>query len=328
MPVSALTVRQIEAFRAVMATGGITRAATVLDVSQPSVSRIVAELEASIGVRLFERAGRRLAPTEEGEALYAEVERAFLGLGHIEAVARNLKTHKRGALNVVLPPHLVPLVTETFLVGFSAQNPDVSLSVEVQTTRRALERSVLDQGNIGITFEALDDPNLSSLSLGEIEAICLVPSAHKLARRRRPVEAADLGAERLVGYMSDAPFRRNLDQRLRGAGITPDYVAEARTTAAVCQLAAGLGAIAVIQTPGIDPFATDRLVARPFRPAITTEIILAWRRPRPTTRVAADFLEHVDRTAKRHPALGASARWTQPTRPRRRDAGPTAGGHR
>src|SRR5688572_6707474 len=161
-PVSALTVRQIEAFRAVMATGGITRAAAVLDVSQPSVSRIVAELESSIGVRLFERAGRRLAATEEGEALYAEVERAFLGLEHIEAVARSLKAHKRGALNLVLPPHLVPLVTETLLVGFIAQNPDVSLSLEVQTTRRALERSIVDQGTIGITLDDLDDPNLSS----------------------------------------------------------------------------------------------------------------------------------------------------------------------
>jgi DNA-binding transcriptional LysR family regulator len=328
VPVSALTVRQIEAFGAVMATGGITRAAAVLDVSQPSVSRIVAELEASIGVRLFERSGRRLAPTEEGEALYAEVERAFLGLGHIEAFARNLKAYKRGALNLVLPPHLVPLVTETLLVGFSAQNPDVSLSVEVQTTRRALERSILDQGTIGITFEALDDVNLSSVSLGQIEAVCLVPSAHRLARQRRPVEAGDLRDERLVGYMSDAPFRRSLDQRLRSTGVTANYVAEARTTAAVCQLAAGLGAIAVIQTPGIDPFVSDRLAARPFQPAIRTEIILAWRRPRPTSRAASDFLEHVGKMAKRNAGRGLTARWTISTRPPGRGTRKSTTGHR
>jgi DNA-binding transcriptional LysR family regulator len=308
--VSALTVRQIEAIRAVMAAGGITRAAEVLDVSQPSVSRIVAELESSIGVRLFERAGRRLTPTEEGEALYAEVERTFLGLGHIEAAARNLKAHERGALNLVLPPHLVALVTEAFLVDLSKQHPDVSLSVEVQTTRRALERSIVEQGDIGITFEALDDPRVSSVSLGHVEAVCLLASDHRLARRRRAVEATELRDERLVAYMPDAPFRRSLEQVLRAAGVAAHYVAEARTTEAVGQLAAGLGAIAVIQKHGIHPFVSDRLVALPFRPAISTEIILAWRRPRPTSRAASGFLDHVDRMTRRNAGLGFTARWT------------------
>ena len=64
-----LNLRQIEAFRSVMLTGTVVGAARLMSVTQPAVSRAVGLLELRIGYTLFERRGRRLVATPEGEAL-------------------------------------------------------------------------------------------------------------------------------------------------------------------------------------------------------------------------------------------------------------------
>ena len=65
-----MKIRQLEAFRAVMVWQTVTRAAEALHVSQPAVTRLIADLEESVGFQLFSRIRGRLHPTAEGEALY------------------------------------------------------------------------------------------------------------------------------------------------------------------------------------------------------------------------------------------------------------------
>ncbi len=68
----AITLRQIEAFRAVMEAGTVVEAAGLMHLSQPAVSRLVGELEATLGYALFARVKGRLARTEEGTSSSAK----------------------------------------------------------------------------------------------------------------------------------------------------------------------------------------------------------------------------------------------------------------
>ncbi len=75
-----MNLRQIEAFRLVMLRGSMTAAAEELGTSQPSISRLIGELEASTGLTLFVRNGGRIRATDAGSAFYREVDRSFVGL--------------------------------------------------------------------------------------------------------------------------------------------------------------------------------------------------------------------------------------------------------
>src|SRR5690625_7672400 len=83
-PEETMKQRQVEAFRAVMQFGSITAAAQALGVTQPAVSRLIADLEYAISFLLFERRGARLLPTREAIELYGEVERMYYGLDRLE----------------------------------------------------------------------------------------------------------------------------------------------------------------------------------------------------------------------------------------------------
>lgn len=86
-------------FEAAARSGSFTRAAAELNVTQPAVSRMLARLEASLGVKLFERASKGAVLTEEGELLYRKIADGFRS---IEAGLRELESRRRGAETITL----------------------------------------------------------------------------------------------------------------------------------------------------------------------------------------------------------------------------------
>jgi DNA-binding transcriptional LysR family regulator len=86
-----VNIRQLEAFRAVMIARSTTGAAELLDVSQPAVSRLIVQLEASLELTLFDRSSGRLAPTPEALLLHEEVERTVVSVDKIRELAREIK---------------------------------------------------------------------------------------------------------------------------------------------------------------------------------------------------------------------------------------------
>ncbi len=270
----ALTLKQIEAFQAVMATGSVTRAAAHLGVSQPAISRMIADLEGSIGFALFARTSRQLVPTIRARTLQVEVERAFLGLKHLEVIADALREHGEGQLRLAVVPSLVPIISSRLLAPFAKLYPTASLSIEVVATLNALDWLTIRQCDIGITFEIMSGRGFDIRRIGQTEAACVLPAGHALARRGEPVRPKDLAGETFISYMTDSGFRGDLDRALAQAGVAFDRRFDVRTTAAACELVAALGAVTVVPTPGPQLAADRRLAMLPFVPRLSSDVIL------------------------------------------------------
>lgn len=95
-----MNLRQLEAFRATIRSGSITEAAKMMRISQPSVSRLIADLERSAGFPLFARVGRGLAPTVEGKTFYKGVEGMFVGIDRLEDLAMSIRTSQGGTISI------------------------------------------------------------------------------------------------------------------------------------------------------------------------------------------------------------------------------------
>lgn len=283
----ALTLRQLEAFRALMSVGSVTRGAKLLGVSQPTMSRLLADMETETGLVLFERSSRGLQPTPEAVAFDQEVERAFAGLSQLEAVARSMRGASR--LSVAVTPSLVPGLAETLFAPFARRHPDVVLSIDVQTTRRTLEWVVSRQVDFGITFESVSSPDLAVTVIGQTEAACMIPQTHRLAAKSGPLAQSELNGQDFIAFKQDSLFRQQLDRLFDAAGIAPRVRAEARTTQAACLLAAALPAITVIPS-GATHGGFEKLVSRPIHPPIASDIVVVHSASRPLSAIARDFL--------------------------------------
>ncbi|RZM04112.1 MAG: LysR family transcriptional regulator, partial [Variovorax sp.] len=137
-----MKIRQLEAFRAVMTWQTVTRAAEALHVSQPAVTRLIADLEESVGFLLFSRIRGRLYPTAEGQALYEEVERSLLGVERIARTAEEIRSLQRGTLQIAAAPVLALSFLPRAIAEFLGDHTDIRISLANHSSRTVLDMVV------------------------------------------------------------------------------------------------------------------------------------------------------------------------------------------
>ena len=99
-----MRLRQIEVFHAVYSSGTMTNAAAKLNVSQPSVSKVLAHAEQQLGYRLFDRVKGKLIPTPEAHQLFKHVREVYEDVDRLRHVASNLKAASAGRIRVASTP--------------------------------------------------------------------------------------------------------------------------------------------------------------------------------------------------------------------------------
>jgi aminoethylphosphonate catabolism LysR family transcriptional regulator len=224
-----MNLAQLRAFNAVAGTGGFTRAAARLGVTQPTLSGQVKALEEAYGVELIERRGRQLALTQTGAALL-DLTRRIFGLAEeaeqLLAAARGLERgHLR--LGADAPYHVLPA-----LGAFTQRYPKLRLSLTVGNSE-ALLRDLFDHRiDVAVVANLAPDPRLHALA---------VRKTHPWARRKW-VKPAELAGERLVLREPGSSTRRVFETAMAAAGIALEEVIEINSREAVREaVAAGLG---------------------------------------------------------------------------------------
>lgn len=289
----ALTLRQIDAFRAVMLTGTATEAARVLGISQPAISRLIADLEVEIGFKLFDRVGRRVAPTAEAQILIEEVKRALIGLDQIKETAVEIGKFRYSRLRLVSIPSVASTIVVDLIRRFSEEYPETFVSLEVSASDSAVEWVVSRQCDLGIATPAIRSPAFGCSTLLVGVSRCILPNDHRLAAKRK-LTPKDLEGESFISFRPDSVFRARVDAVFQEAGINRVMKYEARTTEVICSMVeAGMG-VSIIGPLGIDDDREKRFVSRPFSPAPKLELSLMWSTHRPISAPAQRFVEVVE----------------------------------
>lgn len=286
-----------------MTSGSVTKAGDVLGLGQPAVSRLIADLETTVGFALFLRGARTLMPTAKAHDLAREVERSFLGMHHIRATAHRLAASSPGVVRLAVVPSLVTDVAHDLIGPFAKAHPDIAVAIEVLATLEAAERLDEVGCDLGFTNEYTQAKGLHAEPIARQDAVCLVPRRHRLARLGRPVRAKDLAGERFISFMPASRFRRQLDRLFAQARVEPDLRYEVRTTAAACEMVLALDAAAIVPVaPRVE--AASRLRLIPFSPALTSEVVLLRLRHRALAPAAEMFVNFLSERLSRGPQPG------------------------
>ncbi|MBL6457557.1 LysR family transcriptional regulator [Belnapia sp. T6] len=180
--------QQLTVFRRVVETGNITRAARDLAMSQPSVSRIVAELEHRLGVPLLLRSPRGLTPTEAGQAFHAETVRILDELEEAEASLRGAQAALSGPVRIACVAAFFDAVLLPWLKDFLLAHPDVTLDARLASKQVDLIEEGID---LAVRFGPIREQSLIVRKLGRID-FALFASPTYLERAGTPETPEEL----------------------------------------------------------------------------------------------------------------------------------------
>jgi DNA-binding transcriptional LysR family regulator len=289
---SRITMRQIEALRAAVLTGGASAAARLLNLSQPSVSRLLADLEREVGFPLFDRSTRRLRPTPECGVLYAEAERLFAGLSGIAVRANEIRQSGLGQLRVACMPSLSSGVLPKVVAAFLRDRPEVQITLSSLGSATVVDWVTRGLVDVGIALKPLESPGVESQSLISTELVCAMPARHPLAMKP-VIVPADLAEVDFIGLTDDRLAWGAIGSALHEAGITPRRrISTQRAYTAYALVAEGAG-VAVVEPFTAHAFKDRGVVTRPFSPRIPLSYYLFFPVGRPPSGVVRDFCAEV-----------------------------------
>lgn len=216
----------------------IGQAAAELRVAQPALSRAIARLEADLGVRLFDRHGRRVRLNRFGAMFLARVDRVLGELADAQAELADAAGLDRGSITVASET----LLTLTGLLrAFLAAHPAVDVRL-VQSDAHAMALQLRD-GHIDLAFasQPLTGSPLGTQQILREEVLLAVPPAHPLAARSR-VDVAALADEPLIATRPGYWQRTLTEDLFARAGLRPRIAWESNEPGATQDLiSAGLG---------------------------------------------------------------------------------------
>ncbi|WP_269495425.1 LysR family transcriptional regulator [Castellaniella sp. S9] len=178
----------MQVFERVADEGGFAAAARALDMSPPVVTRLIAELEAMLGTRLFQRTTRRVSMTEAGEAYLARVRQILQDVAEADAVASAHTSELAGRLRVHTQPALASYVIAPLLSDFRRRHPGIVIDMDVETHR---DPPIEDYDVTLLGVDAGFDADIVARKIIESEVI-LVASPDYVARRGAPKKPQDL----------------------------------------------------------------------------------------------------------------------------------------
>jgi LysR family transcriptional regulator, nitrogen assimilation regulatory protein len=286
--------RRLQTFVAVAELGSVSKAAVQLRIGQPALSRQISDLQQELGLRLFDRVGRHLVLTAQGEQLLVDCRRVLTDINTIRERAHVLRRGESGTLKVLAPPHTIESVLSGFMRQYAESFPHVQ--VELTEALGPEQPALLERGeaHVGIRIDPGVDPRFETRVLQSADVLAVSAASLELG------QGGGVTIERLVSYPLLLPsgysVRRLFDAACSLAKLHPKVVLESRASHTLLTLAEDRQGVAIV--PSLQR--TDRYKVRVARithrgKPIRESVAIHWDRRRPLPPYAVAFCEHLAR---------------------------------
>lgn len=261
-----MDLRHARTFVAVAELGTVSKAALKLHTAQPALSRQIADLEQELGLKLFDRVGRRLLLTGEGEQLLRHCRALLSCATAVTEHARNLQRGDTGVLKVAGSPQIIEGAVADLLKHYAVRFPKVQVKL-TEAIGWAETAAMLERGDIHLGINLMravepDDQKFQGRTLEPVDLLAATHSSTPLGTNGK-IEIARLAPYPLLVLETSYVFRRNFDAACRLAGLAPNIAYESRTPHTLLVMAESGHGVAIIPS-------VLRTKGRPLRLAAIT----------------------------------------------------------
>lgn len=228
-------------FRTVAKLQSFTRAAEVLCLTQPGISKHIKTLENHYKTTLFDRLGKRVVLTETGEALLSSVEKIFYLIERSREEIDDLKGLNKGILkigaSITIGVYFLPGILEKFKKLY----PGTRITLDIDLNRQVIRQVLENEADIGLLGAPAGDGRLVMTPFHKDELVVIAPG-NKSWAKRDGISADDLLCENFILSRSGSGTRAVIEERLKAAGVVLKNTMEFGNTEAIKKaVEAGLG---------------------------------------------------------------------------------------
>jgi DNA-binding transcriptional LysR family regulator len=215
---------QIEAFLAIVRSGGFTRASSSLHLSQPAISRRIHLLEHELGAPLFERIPAGVFLTDAGQAFLPHAEALLASMRDGVDAVKALRGTAQGIVTLAIVGTLASTKLTARLRRFREAHPGIELRLRTALSAEVSELVRRGDATFGLRYGLDPNPDLTSALVYDEPMLPVCSPQHRLARARR-LEPKALAEERWIAFPSrpgepHEPYSSALEQRLAACGLT------------------------------------------------------------------------------------------------------------
>ncbi len=297
-----MELRQLRYFAAVAEVGTYAAAAASLSVAQPALWRQVRDLERELGVPLFERTGRRVRLTADGQLVLEQALAALAAIDRLDSTAADLRTARTGIVAIACASPHIQRFLAAVIADFHEAHPGVAIGIREygggSSPGRGIREDLLD-GLVDLATgpAPIDDPALEGFPVYPTRLVVIVPDDHPW-RDAATIDIGLLEGQPLVLSKPGAYSRRALEAACQRAGFEPTVAFDsASPTSTVALGGRGLG-LSVLADDAI-PQAPDHpwpIVVERGQP-IGDTVRLAWRAGAPLSAAVTAFVHLARRRA-------------------------------
>lgn len=284
--------RALRVFAEIMRTGSATAAGKQLSLSQPAVSRLIAQLEANVGFDLFYRDRGKLVPTADGTKLIQEVELTLSSLDRFNSLVRDIAGYSAGTVRIVAPPSFAEGVLPDIVSQFRERFPGVEFSIDSRSVETARSMIAMRYVDCGFVKLPTDESDIAADQIVSSGSVCVMRGDHPLAALDTITPAA-IGDHPLILLGAGRHWRAQVDAAFAAFGLRPSVAIETHTHGSACALAAKGNGMAILNELLVKPYLHAPLVARRFDPPILHEYAFAVSNVSRPSRLTLEFKEEV-----------------------------------
>ena len=287
-----MNLHQLHVFYEVASARSFTAAATKLHLTQPAATWQVKRLEEAYGVRLLDRAGKRVSLTEEGKVLFDFAGRILRLSRETDEALGDLRGLPMGTLRIDATYIVGDYYLPGLLEALHRRHPDLAYQIGIGNSSQVIENTLAQRNDIGICAHDPVHPKLEARRILTDVLVAVVGPTHPFARRRT-IALRELAGQPLILREQGSSPRRTIDEILKRHGIDPRVVMESASTPIIKRFAAnGVGVAILSQQVVAKELQEGLLRLVPFRDAeVAYHFYLIRHRDRWASRSVKAFIE-------------------------------------
>lgn len=287
-----MEIRVLRYFLTVVREGGINRAAEVLHITQPTLSRQLSQMEEEVGVKLFHRGARKITLTNEGILLRRRAEEILELVDRTERELIEQEELVEGQIVIGCGELAAVQVLSEMIASFREKYPSVSYDIftaNADVVKEQMEKGLVD---IGVLLEPVDMEKFDFIRLSEKERWVVLMRPDDPLAGHDSVRAEDLKDMPLI-----LPRRLNVQNELLnwfGPAFRDKQIQFTSNLSTNSALMVQMGLAYSIVIEGAVPFwDKEKIVYRPLCPELKSASVLAWKKKQPFSLASMKFIEHM-----------------------------------